>query len=52
LGIGEKETEKEATEQILSEKHLPKLLIILYNMLQEKGYLKKKSEKLNTMPRN
>jgi DNA-directed RNA polymerase specialized sigma54-like protein len=59
LEIGEKETEKEATEQILPEKivtpilkHLPKYLIILYDMLQEKGYLKKKSEKLNTMPEN
>jgi hypothetical protein len=51
--------EKEATEQILPEKlplllpkHLPKYLIILYDMLQEKGYLKKKNEKLNTMPGN
>jgi hypothetical protein len=52
LEIEEKETKKEATEQILPEKHLPKLLIILYDMLQEKGYLKKKSEKLNTMPGN
>jgi hypothetical protein len=52
LEIREKETEKEATEQILPEKHLPKLLIILYDMLQEKGYLKKKSEKLSTMPGN
>jgi hypothetical protein len=33
-------------------KHLAKFLIILYDMLREKGYLKKKSEKLNTMPRN
>jgi hypothetical protein len=52
LEIEEKETKKEATEQILPEKHLLKLLIILYDMLQEKGYLKKKSEKLNTMPGN
>jgi len=27
-------------------------LIILYDMLQGKDYLKKKSEKLNTMPGN
>jgi hypothetical protein len=33
-------------------KHLPKLLIILYDMLREKGYLQKKSEKLNIMPRD
>lgn len=53
------ETEKEVAEQILSEKlplllpkHLPKYLIILYDMLREKGYLKKKSEKLNITPRN
>jgi hypothetical protein len=58
LEIGE-ETEKESTEQILSEKlpflfpkHLPKLSIILYDMLREKGYLQKKSEKLNIMPRD
>jgi hypothetical protein len=33
-------------------KHLPKYLITLYDMLQKKGNLKKKSEKLNTMPGN
>jgi hypothetical protein len=33
-------------------KHLPKLLIILYDMLRKKGYLQKKSEKLNIMPRD
>jgi hypothetical protein len=33
-------------------KHLPKLSIILYDMLREKGYLQKKSEKLNIMPRD
>jgi hypothetical protein len=37
---------------ILLPKHLSKYLIILYDMLQEKGYLKKRSEKLNIMPRN
>jgi hypothetical protein len=59
LEIGEEEAEKESAEQILSEKlpflfpkHLSKLLIILYDMLREKGYLQKKSEKLNIMPRD
>jgi hypothetical protein len=59
LETGEKETEKETAEQILPEKlslllpkHLLKYLIILYDMLQEKRYLKKKNEKLNTMPGN
>jgi DNA-directed RNA polymerase specialized sigma54-like protein len=59
LETGEKETEKEAAKQILPEKlslllpkHLPKYLIILYDTLREKGYLKKKSEKLNIMPKN
>jgi hypothetical protein len=33
-------------------KHLPERLIILYDMLRAKGYLKRKSEKLNIMPRN
>jgi hypothetical protein len=33
-------------------KHLPEYLIILYDMLRAKGYLKRKSEKLNIMPRN
>jgi hypothetical protein len=33
-------------------KHLLKYLTTLYDMLQEKGYLKEKSEKLNTMPGN
>jgi uncharacterized membrane protein YgaE (UPF0421/DUF939 family) len=59
LEIGQEETKKEATGQILSEKlpflfpkHLLKLSIILYDMFQEKGYLQKKSEKLNIMPRD
>jgi hypothetical protein len=58
LEIGEEEAEKESAEQILSKKlpflfpkHLPKLSIILYDMLRENGYLQKKSEKLNIMPR-
>jgi hypothetical protein len=33
-------------------KHLPEYLIILYDMLRAKGYLKRKSKKLNIMPRN
>jgi hypothetical protein len=33
-------------------KQLPEYLIILYDMLRTKGYLKRKSEKLNIMPRN
>jgi hypothetical protein len=33
-------------------KHLLKFSIILYDMLREKGCLKKKSEKLNSMPKN
>jgi hypothetical protein len=35
-------------------KHLPKLSIILYeyDVLREKGYLQKKSEKLNIMPKD
>jgi hypothetical protein len=37
---------------LLLPKHLPKFSIILYDMLREKGYLKKKSEKLNITPRN
>jgi hypothetical protein len=36
----------------LLSKHLAKFLITLFDMLREKDYLKKKSEKLNTMPRN
>jgi hypothetical protein len=59
LEIGEEEAEKESAEQILSKKlpflfpkHLPKLSIILYDMLRENGYLQKKSEKLNIMPRD
>jgi hypothetical protein len=58
LETGE-EMEKEAAEQILPKKlpllfpkYLLKFLIILYNTLREKGCLKKKNEKLNTMPRN
>jgi hypothetical protein len=56
---GEEETKKEAAKKFcLKElslqlpKHLPKYLIILYDMLREKGYLRRKSEKLNIMPRN
>jgi Tfp pilus assembly protein FimV len=59
LEIGEKETEKEAAKQILPKKmsllllkHLPKYLIILYDTLREKDYLKKRFLKLNTMPEN
>jgi hypothetical protein len=59
LEIREEEAEKESAEQIMSKKlpflfpkHLPKHLIILYDMLREKGYLQKKSEKLNIMPRD
>jgi hypothetical protein len=37
---------------LLLPKHLPKLSIILYDMLREKDCLKKKSEKLNFMPKN
>jgi hypothetical protein len=33
-------------------KHLRECLIILYDMLRAKGYLKRKGEKLNIMPRN
>jgi hypothetical protein len=57
LETEEKETEKEAIEQILPEKlslllpkHLLKYLIILYDTLREKDYLKKRFLKLNTMP--
>jgi hypothetical protein len=32
--------------------HLPEYRIILYDMLRAKGYLKRKSKKLNIMPRN
>jgi hypothetical protein len=53
------ETTKEAIKQILPEKlslqlpkHLPEYLIILYDMLRAKGYLKRKNEKLIIMPRN
>jgi hypothetical protein len=58
LETGE-ETKKEATKQICLKKlslqlpkHLPEYLIILYDMLRAKGYLKRKSEKLNIMLRN
>jgi hypothetical protein len=37
---------------LLLPKHLPKLSIILCDMLREKGCLKKKSEKFNFMPKN
>jgi hypothetical protein len=59
LEIGEKETKKKLQNRfclnklsLLLLKHLPKFLIILYDMLREKGCLKKKSEKLNSMPKN
>jgi hypothetical protein len=59
LETGEEETKKKLQNKfclkklsLLLPKHPPKFLIILYDMLREKGYLKKKSEKLNTMPRN
>jgi hypothetical protein len=59
LETGEKAAEKEAVEQILPKKlslllpkHFPKLLIILYNTLRGKDYLKKRFLKLNTMPEN
>jgi hypothetical protein len=59
LEIGEKETEKEATEQILPEKTATptpeasaEVLDYFVRHAQEKGYLKEKSEKLNTMPGN
>jgi hypothetical protein len=55
----EGETTKETLKQILSEKislqlpkHLPNCLIILYDILRAKCYLKRKSEKLIIMPRN
>jgi hypothetical protein len=55
LEIGEK-TEKEAAEVILTKKlpflfpkHNLKLLIILYDMLRGKDYLRKKSERLTSM---
>jgi hypothetical protein len=47
-----KKRKKKPQNKFCLKKHLPKLLIILYDMLQEKGYLKKKSDKLNTMPGN
>jgi hypothetical protein len=56
---GEKAAEEEAIEQILPEKAtaptpeaLPKSLIILFDTLQEKDYVKKKFLKLNTMLEN
>jgi hypothetical protein len=59
LETGEKETKKKLQNKfclkklsLLLLKHLPKYMIILYDTLREKGYLKKKSEKLNIMPRN
>jgi hypothetical protein len=55
----EGETTKETLKQILSEKlslqlpkHLPNCLIILYDLLRAKCYLKRKSEKLIIMPKN
>jgi hypothetical protein len=54
-----REKETEAAEQILAEKlplpppkHFPKLSIIFYDMLRGKSWLKKKSEKLSSMPKN
>jgi uncharacterized protein involved in exopolysaccharide biosynthesis len=59
LEIREKETEKGATEQILPEKiatPIPEASseVLDYSVRHAsgKGYLKKKSEKLNTMPGN
>ena len=56
---GEKAAEEEGIEQILLEKlplllskRLLKSLIILFDTLREKDYLKKKFLKLNTMPEN
>jgi hypothetical protein len=37
---------------LLFPKYRPKILTLLFDMLREKGYLKKKSRKPNTMPRN
>jgi hypothetical protein len=57
--IGEKAAKEEAIEQVLPEKaatstpkHPPKTLVILFDMLREKDYPKKKFLKLNTMPEN
>jgi hypothetical protein len=57
--IGEKAAEEETIEQILPEKvvapipeALKEILNILSIMLREKSSLKKKNEKLNTMPRS
>jgi hypothetical protein len=59
LETGEEETEKEAAEQILPEKTATptpeassKVLDYIVRHASKKGYLKKKSEKLNTMPKN
>ena len=56
---GEKAAEEEGIEQILLEKlplllpkRLQKSLIILFDTLREKDYLKKRFLKLNTMPEN
>jgi hypothetical protein len=38
--------------KLLLPKHPPKILIISFDMLREKDYLKKKFLKLNTMPKN
>jgi nucleoid-associated protein YgaU len=55
----EKAAEEEAIEQTLPEKaaallpkHLAKTLIMLFDMLREKDYLRKKILKLDTMPEN
>jgi hypothetical protein len=59
LETGEEETKKRLQSKFYLKKlslqlpkHLPEYLIILYDMLRAKGYLKRKSEKLNIMPRN
>jgi hypothetical protein len=55
LEIGEEETKKEVAGQILSEKTaipIPEASFEALDMLREKGYLQKKSEKLNIMPRD
>jgi hypothetical protein len=46
--------EKDVTEKLnlLLPKHRPKILTLLFDMLREKDYLKKKLQKPNTMPEN
>jgi hypothetical protein len=44
--------EKDAPEKakLLFPKHRPKILTLLFDMLREKDYLKKKLQKLDTTP--